>query len=63
MGSPIEELKRREAAARAEADRLRSRIWELEQDLAKGRGASPCALDTKLQRLLLGRQPGQPAGE
>jgi hypothetical protein len=29
MGSLIEELKRREAAARAEADRLRARIEEL----------------------------------
>jgi hypothetical protein len=33
MGSLIEELKRREAAARAEADRLRSRIEELAEDL------------------------------
>jgi hypothetical protein len=35
MGSLIEELKRREAAARAEADRLRSRAGELGQDLAR----------------------------
>ena len=35
MGSLIEELKRREAAARAEADRLRSRIEELSGDLAR----------------------------
>jgi hypothetical protein len=35
MGSLIEELKRREAAARAEADRLRSRIEELAEDLAR----------------------------
>ncbi|MGH3123183.1 MAG: hypothetical protein ACRDND_19490 [Streptosporangiaceae bacterium] len=34
MGSLIEELKRREAAARAEADRLRSQIEELARDLA-----------------------------
>jgi hypothetical protein len=34
MGSLIEELRRREAAARAEADRLRSRIEELAEDLA-----------------------------
>jgi hypothetical protein len=34
MGSLIGELQRREAAARAEADRLRSRIEELAQDLA-----------------------------
>ena len=35
MGSLIEELKRREAAARAEADRLRSRMEELAQELAR----------------------------
>jgi hypothetical protein len=35
MGSLIEELKRREAAARAEADRLRARIGELTEDLAR----------------------------
>jgi hypothetical protein len=35
MGSLIEELRRREAAARAEADRLRSRIEELSGDLAR----------------------------
>jgi len=35
MGSLVEELKRREAAARAEADRLRSRIGELSQELAR----------------------------
>ena len=35
MGSLIEELRRREAAARAEADRLRSRIQELSEDLAR----------------------------
>ena len=34
MGSLIEELRRREAAARAEADRLRSRIEELTEELA-----------------------------
>jgi hypothetical protein len=34
MGSLIEELRRREAAARAEADRLRSRIEELSRELA-----------------------------
>ena len=34
MGSLIGELKRREAAARAEADRLRARIEELSGDLA-----------------------------
>ena len=35
MGSLIEELRRREAAARAEADRLRSRMEELAQELAR----------------------------
>ena len=34
MGSLIEELRRREAAARAEADRLRARIGELSGELA-----------------------------
>ncbi len=34
MGSLIDELRRREAAARAEADRLRSRMEELARDLA-----------------------------
>jgi hypothetical protein len=35
MGSLIEELKRREAAARAGADQLRSRMEELARDLAR----------------------------
>ena len=35
MGSLIEELRRREAAARAEADRLRARIGELAEELAR----------------------------
>ncbi len=35
MGSLIEELRRREAAARAEADRLRARIGELSEELAR----------------------------
>jgi len=35
MGSLTEELRRREAAARAEADRLRTRIEELAEDLAR----------------------------
>ncbi len=35
MGSLIEELRRPEAAARAEADRLRTRIEELSEDLAR----------------------------
>ena len=35
MGSLTEELRRREAAARAKADRLRTRIEELAEDLAR----------------------------
>jgi hypothetical protein len=35
MGSLIEELRRREAATPAEADRLRSRIEELSEDLSR----------------------------
>jgi hypothetical protein len=35
MGSLIEELRRRETAARAEADRLRARIQELTEELAR----------------------------
>src|SRR5487761_1397482 len=35
MGSLIEELGRREAAARAESDRLRARIEELTEELAR----------------------------
>ena len=35
MGSLIEELRRRETAAQAEADRLRSRIEELAEELAR----------------------------
>lgn len=35
MGSLIEELRRRETAARAEADRLRARIEELTEELAR----------------------------
>jgi hypothetical protein len=59
VGSLIEELRRREAAPRAEADRLRSRIEELAEDLAgaeeqvsglAGRGA-------RQQRLRLGLAP------
>ena len=35
MGSLVEELRRREAAARAEAERLRTRIEELAEELAR----------------------------
>ena len=48
MGSLIEELKRREAAARAEADRLRARIEELTEELA---GA-----DERVSRLAITRE-------
>jgi hypothetical protein len=38
MGSLVEELERREAAARAEADRLRCRIEELHGRKSRSRG-------------------------
>jgi hypothetical protein len=40
MGSVAEEFRRREAAARAEADGLRSRIEELAEGLARRKGRS-----------------------
>ena len=72
MGSLIEELKRREAAARAEADRLRARIEELSEELARA--------EEQVTRLVITReevtrvleeppaadaapQDGRPAGE
>jgi chromosome segregation ATPase len=48
MGSLIEELKRREAAARAEADRLRARIEELSEDLARA--------EERVSRLVITRE-------
>jgi hypothetical protein len=48
MGSLVEELKRREAAARAEADRLRSRIEELAVDLARA--------EEQVSRLVIARE-------
>ena len=48
MGSLIEELKRREAAARAEADRLRSRIEELAEELARA--------EEQVSRLVIARE-------
>ena len=48
MGSLIEELKRREAAARAEADRLRARIEELSGDLARA--------EERVSRLAIARE-------
>jgi hypothetical protein len=73
VGSLIEELRRREAAARAEADRLRSRIGELAEELA--------TVEEQASRLVIAReevtrvleepavveppdgQSGEPAGE
>ena len=73
MGSLVEELMRREAAARAEADRLRSRIEELAEELARA--------EEQVSRLVIAReevtrvleepavaeppagQGGEPAGE
>jgi hypothetical protein len=50
MGSLIEELKRREAAARAEAGRLRARVEELSGDLARA--------EEQVSRLVItGRKP------
>ena len=48
MGSLIEELRRREAAARAEADRLRTRIEELSGDLARA--------EERVSRLAIARE-------
>jgi hypothetical protein len=48
MGSLVGELKRREEAARAEADRLRSRIEELSQDLARA--------EEQVSRLVIARE-------
>jgi hypothetical protein len=48
MGSLVEELKRREGAARAEAVRLRSRTEELSQDLARA--------EEQVSRLVIARE-------
>jgi hypothetical protein len=53
MGSLIEELKRQEEAARAEAGRLRARIEELQQDLARA--------EERASRLVIARVLGEPA--
>src|SRR6185437_5156950 len=53
MGSLIEELRRREAAARAEADRLRVRIEELTEELASA--------EEQVTRLAIARQEDSPA--
>jgi hypothetical protein len=48
MGSLVEELRRREAAARAEADRLRSRIEELAEELSRA--------EEQVSRLVIARE-------
>ena len=48
MGSLVEELRRREAAARAEADRLRSRVQELTEQLARA--------EEQVSRLVIARE-------
>ena len=48
MGSLIGELKRREAAAQAEAGRLRSRIGELAEELARA--------EAQVSRLVIARE-------
>ena len=48
MGSLVEELRRREAAARAEADRLRSRIEGLAEELARA--------EEQVTRLVIARE-------
>jgi hypothetical protein len=58
MGSLIEELKRQEEAARAEADRLRARVEELAGDLARA--------EEQASRLVIAREEvtrvlGEPA--
>ena len=72
MGWLIEELKRREAAARAEADRLRARIEELSGDLARAEEqVSGLAITREeVRRVLeeppaadLARQEGGPGGK
>jgi hypothetical protein len=65
MGSLIEELKRREAASRAEADRLRSRMEELSEDLARAEEqASRLAIAREeVTRVLAEPAAERPAGQ
>jgi hypothetical protein len=72
MGSLIEELRRREAAARAEADRLRTRIEELSGALARAEEQVSRLVITReeVRRVLeeppaadTARQDGGPASE
>ena len=60
MGSLIEELRRREDAARAEADRLRSRIEELSRDLARAVSVTDLLLDGFATRMAVGYPPAVP---
>ena len=67
MVSLIEELRRREAAARAEADRLRARIEELSEDLTRAEEqVTRLAIARRksrgyLRSLLRSRRPGRAA--
>jgi len=64
MGSLIEELRRREAAAQAEADRLRTRIEELAGDLARAEEqVTRLAIAREEVTRVLGEPAGDPAGE
>jgi len=63
MGSLIDELKRREAASRAEADRLRSRIEELSEDLDRAEGqASRLAIAREEVTRVLAEPAAEPPG-
>ena len=77
MGSLIEELKRREAAAQAEAGRLRARVEELTAELARAEERvsrlaitreevtrvleDPSAADAAWQEAALAGKPGPPS--
>ena len=70
MGSLIDEVRRREAAARAEADRLRARIEEFAEDLARAaeQVARLAIAREEVTRVLeepaaAGPSAGKPAGE
>jgi hypothetical protein len=70
MGSLVEELRRREAAARAEAERLRSRIEELAEELARAEEQVTRLVITREEVARVLEEPaaaeppaGKPAGE
>jgi hypothetical protein len=72
MGSLVEELRRREAAARAEAERLRTRIEELAEELARAEEQVTRLVITReeVTRVLeeppaadAARQDGEPGGK